>query len=70
MVENIKDLSSRIIQLDPNIPNATNFAIKNIDEPEALLNFVCVNAGFSTAHKQKLLEEKKPFCEQKNATNF
>ncbi len=58
LIDNIKDLAIKIIELDPNIPNAANFAIKNIDGAEDLLNFICVNGNFSTVNKQKLLEEK------------
>lgn len=58
IIENIKDLAIQIIKLDPNIPNAANFAINNIEKGEDLLNFVCVNANFSTPQKQQLLEEK------------
>ena len=58
LIDNIKDLAVKIIELDPNIPNAANFAIKNIDGAEDLLNFICVNGNFSTVNKQKLLEEK------------
>lgn len=58
IIENIKDLAIQIIKLDPNIPSAANFAINNIEKGEDLLNFVCVNANFSTPQKQQLLEEK------------
>ncbi|WP_262149859.1 endopeptidase La [Chryseobacterium foetidum] len=58
LLENIKDLALKIIELDPNIPNAANFAIKNISNNEDLLNFVCTNASFRSEEKQKLLEEK------------
>lgn len=58
LIENIRDLASKIIQLDPNIPNAANFALKNTNGAEDLLNFICVNANFSFQNKQKLLEEK------------
>lgn len=58
LIDNIKDLSLKIIQLDPNIPNAANFAIRNIDMGEDLLNFICVNSNFSVQQKQNLLEEK------------
>ena len=61
LIDNIKDLAIKIIELDPNIPNAANFAIKNIDGAEDLLNFICVNGNFSTVNKQKLLEEKSLF---------
>lgn len=58
LLENIKDLALKIIELDPNIPNAANFAIKNINNNDDLLNFICTNASFPSMEKQKLLEEK------------
>ena len=61
LMDNIKDLTIKIIELNPSIPNAANFALKNINKEEDLLNFICVNANFSTHNKQKLLEEKSLF---------
>lgn len=58
LLENIKDMALKIIDLDPNIPSAANFAIKNMSDHEDLLNFICTNANFSGEDKQKLLEEK------------
>ena len=58
LIDNIKDLAIKIIEIDPNIPGAANFAIRNIEGQEDLLNFICVNANFSSENKQKLLEEK------------
>ncbi|MGZ5285442.1 MAG: LON peptidase substrate-binding domain-containing protein, partial [Kaistella sp.] len=58
LLENIKDLALKIVDLDPNIPSAANFAIKNMSDNEDLLNFICTNANFTSAEKQKLLEEK------------
>lgn len=58
LLENIKDLALKIVELDPNIPSAANFAIKNMNDNEDLLNFICTNANFTSAQKQKLLEEK------------
>lgn len=58
LVDNIKDLAIKIVDLDPNIPNAASFAIKNINENEDLLSFICTNANFPSDIKQKLLEEK------------
>jgi ATP-dependent Lon protease len=46
LLENVKDLALKIIELDPNIPNAANFAIKNINNNDDLLNFICTNANF------------------------
>ena len=61
LMDNIKDLTIKIIELNPSIPNAANFALKNINKEEDLLNFICVNTNFSTHNKQKLLEEKSLF---------
>lgn len=58
LLENIKDLALKIIDIDPNIPSAANFAIKNISDNDDLLNFICSNANFPPNQKQKLLEEK------------
>lgn len=58
LLENVKDLALKIIELDPNIPNAANFAIKNINNNDDLLNFICTNANFPSSAKQSLLEEK------------
>ncbi|MEC5394547.1 endopeptidase La [Bergeyella sp. RCAD1439] len=58
LMENIKELALKIIQLDPNIPNAANFAIQNMKSEEDLLNFICTNGSFASEEKQQLLEEK------------
>ncbi|MGZ5263665.1 MAG: LON peptidase substrate-binding domain-containing protein, partial [Kaistella sp.] len=58
LLENIKDMALKIVDLDPNIPSDANFAIKNMSDNEDLLNFICTNANFTSAEKQKLLEEK------------
>lgn len=58
LMENVRELAQKIINLDPNIPNAAGFAIKNISGDEELLNFICTNASFTYEKKQRLLEEK------------
>ncbi len=58
LIDNIKDLAIKIVDLDPNIPGAANFAIRNIENQEDLLNFICTNGNFGSEPKQKLLEEK------------
>lgn len=58
LLENIKDLAEKIIQLDPNIPNMANFAINNMNKSQSLLSFICTNSNFSLTEKQSLLEEK------------
>jgi len=58
LIENIKDISLKIIEHDPNIPNAASFAVKNVSEEVDLLNFICSNANFSTDTKHDLLKIK------------
>lgn len=58
LMENIKEMSNKIVNLDPNIPNTANFAINNITGSEELLNFICTNATFAADKKQALLEER------------
>lgn len=58
LLENIKQLALKIIELDPAIPNGANFAVNNMGSNLELLGFICTNANFSAVEKQKLLEEK------------
>jgi ATP-dependent Lon protease len=61
LVGSIKDLSMRIIKLSPNIPSEAVFAIKNIDNPFFLINFICANSELKVTAKQNLLQEPKLF---------
>ncbi|MBI9069787.1 MAG: endopeptidase La [Salinivirgaceae bacterium] len=61
LVSSIKDLSQKIIKLSPNIPSEAIFAIKNIDNPFFLINFICANSELKVTAKQKLLEEPDLF---------
>ena len=56
IIESIKDLSLEIIKGSPNIPSEASFAIKNIESPSFLINFVSSNMNLSVEEKQKLLE--------------
>lgn len=56
IVGSIKDLALRIIKLSPNIPPETAFAIKNIEGPRFLINYISSNTDLSHTEKQKLLE--------------
>lgn len=56
IIDSIKDLALQIIKDSPNIPSEASFAIKNIDSPSFLINFVSSNMNLSIAEKQKLLE--------------
>ena len=56
LISSIKDLSLQIIKLSPNIPSDAGFAIKNIESPSFLINFVCSNLNTELSEKQHLLE--------------
>jgi len=56
LVQSLKDISLKIIKLSSNIPQEASFAVKNIESPEFLINFICANSNVDHRDKQKLLE--------------
>ena len=56
LMDSIKDMSLKAIKLNPNIPSDAGFAIKNIESPTFLVNFISSNLNSSLEDKQKLLE--------------
>ncbi len=56
LVESIKEIAIKIIQDNPNIPSEASIAIRNIESPSFLINFVAANMNLATRDKQKLLE--------------
>jgi len=56
IVGSLKDLSLKIIKLNPNISPEASFAIKNIENSTYLINFICSNTDIKIQDKQKLLE--------------
>jgi len=56
-IDSIKDLALQIINENPNIPSEASFAIKNIQTPSFLINFVASNMNVSVVEKQKILSE-------------
>ncbi|MFC2128619.1 endopeptidase La [Bacteroidota bacterium] len=57
LVSSLKDLSIKIIQYSSNIPPEASFAVKNIENPSFLINFICSNSDIDFKEKQSLLEE-------------
>jgi ATP-dependent Lon protease len=55
IIESIKELAIQIIKESPNIPTEATFAIKNIESPSFLVNFVSSNMNLSVKEKQDLL---------------
>jgi ATP-dependent Lon protease len=57
LIDSLKDLSLRIIHLSPNIPTEAGFAIKNIESPTFMVNFVASNMNAEVQDKQAILEQ-------------
>lgn len=56
LIDSLRDLSLQIITQSPNIPTEASFAIKNIESPSFLINFISSNMNADVAKKQELLE--------------
>ncbi len=56
IVDSLKDISMQIIQGSPNIPTEASFAIRNIESPSFLINFISSNMNADVEKKQMLLE--------------
>lgn len=52
----LRDLSMKIVKLNPNINPETSFAVKNIENSTYLINYICTNTEINVNDKQKLLE--------------
>lgn len=59
IMANIKEMAMQIIQLSPNIPSEAAMAIKNIESPSFLINFISSNMNADVAAKQHILEEAR-----------
>ena len=56
VISSVKDLALKIVANNPQIPQEAQFAIKNIESPGFLVNFISSNLTASTAEKQGILE--------------
>ncbi|MEC8852860.1 MAG: LON peptidase substrate-binding domain-containing protein, partial [Bacteroidota bacterium] len=70
LVDSVKDLALQIIEESPNIPSEATMAIKNIESPSFVINFVASNMNISLAEKQILLEEVDLKVRANNALGF
>jgi ATP-dependent Lon protease len=52
----LKELAIKIIKLSSNIPTEATFAVKNIESPSFLVNFLASNSELGLKQKQELLE--------------
>jgi len=55
IVDSLKEISLQIIKQSPNIPSEAGFAIKNIESPSFLINFISSNMNAELAQKQTML---------------
>jgi ATP-dependent Lon protease len=55
LMSSIKDLAIQIINLSPSLPSDSVFAIRNIESPVFLVNFISSNLNISLEEKQMLL---------------
>jgi len=56
VIGSLKDLSLKIIRNSTNIPQEASFAVKNIENPVFLINYIGANADIKTPDKQRILE--------------
>ncbi|MBP5455145.1 MAG: endopeptidase La [Paludibacteraceae bacterium] len=56
LLEALRDVAMRIIKSSSSFPNGAIFAIKNIESPVSLINFICANFGLKLEDRQRLLE--------------
>jgi len=56
VVSSLKDLSLTLIKQSPNVPPEASFAIRNIESPAFLINYVSSNTDILVKEKQRLLE--------------
>lgn len=58
-IRSVKETSSQIVNLSPNIPSEAAIAINNINSPTFLLNFISSNLNIGMKEKQEILEIQK-----------
>lgn len=56
LISSIRDIASNIIRQSPHIPTEATIAIKNIESPAFLVNFISSHMGADVQEKQKMLE--------------
>ena len=56
LFEAIKELALKIIKNSGSMPDEASIAVRKIDQPMSLINFICANFGFKLNDKEHLLE--------------
>lgn len=57
IIDSIQDTAIDIININPSIPNELAFAIRNIESPSFLMNFISTNMHINIYEKMELIEE-------------
>ena len=55
-IESVRDMYEQFVKNSPNLPSEATIAIKNLESPKLLVNFVASHLEISTGEKQYLLE--------------
>ena len=56
IIESLREISIEILEISVSVPDEAITALKNIDDPEFLVNFVCSNIEFEVEKKQELIK--------------
>ncbi len=59
VVSQLKELAVNILKRTEGVPPEAGFALKNIDNPPTLVNYICVNFSLGVEQKQSLLQQEK-----------
>ncbi|MBQ9436073.1 MAG: endopeptidase La [Bacteroidales bacterium] len=58
LIDSLRDTAINMIKLSGNIPKEASFALKNIESPFFLLNFISSNLSVTNQEKQNILETR------------
>jgi ATP-dependent Lon protease len=58
LIDSLRDTAINMIKLSANIPKEASFALKNIESPFFLLNFISSNLSVTNQEKQNILETR------------
>ena len=56
LLSSVRDMATNIIRISPNIPTEAGFALRNIESPTFLINFISSNMNANVEEKQRILE--------------
>ncbi|OYT16995.1 MAG: endopeptidase La [Bacteroidetes bacterium 4572_77] len=56
LMDSLKEMSIKIVKQSPELPSEAAFALKNIESPNFMVNFISSNLNIDVKEKQKFLE--------------